>query len=193
MSSEVENRLKIFANMVLRYGRSLTSHDSFEELWILSIMDSVMGWVYIKKFQDSADIVYDVGSGAGFPAVVVAIIDPNVKVIAIDKKKKSVVFMEMVKDRLGLHNLEPVHGDAYKLLRNTKKGGMIISRAVAPISEFVSMLPDDLKLPLFLWKGPRWKEELKGTHMWYPFFEANYELKMKDEVRLRYIVGLERR
>ena len=187
-----EERLKEFASMVLRFGRSFTSHDSFDELWILSIMDSALGWEKILSgYEANIDLVTDVGSGAGFPAIVISILSPDIKVVSVEKRRKAVLFMEMVKERLKLENFHPICED---IRRFTVDRGIIVSRAVAPTDKFLSLLKKvDHRVPVFLWKGPKWKDEMKQVaDIWYPFFKAKYYLSIDGDVRTRFIVGLRR-
>jgi len=192
MTKDVENRLRAYAEMVLRYGKSLTSHDSFEEVWALSILDSVIGWQHVKESCQAyrCDTVTDIGSGAGFPAIVIAILEPQITVRAIEKKKKAVIFMEMVKDRFQLKNFFPQWTDITKE-RITE--GIVTSRAVAPLDEFLSLINSSVFTPLYLWKGPNWMSEFKKYRsVWYPFHEVGYELTIGREKRKRIIVGLKR-
>ena len=187
-----QEKLRTFASMVLKFGRSFTSHDSFDELWILSIMDSMIGWTKIlAEYKGNIDLVTDVGSGAGFPAIVISILSPNIEVISVEKRKKAVLFMEMVKEKLKLENFQPICKDIKKF---TVDSGIIVSRAVAPTGKFLSLLKNvDNRVPVFLWKGPKWKEEIKQIQdIWYPFFKAEYHLSIDGEVRTRFIVGLRR-
>jgi len=187
-----QEKLRTFASMVLKFGRSFTSHDSFDELWILSIMDSAIGWMNILNgYKRNIDLVTDVGSGAGFPAIVISILSPDIKVVSVEKRRKAVLFMEMVKERLKLDNFHPIWGDIKKF---TVDRGIIVSRAVAPTGKFLSLLKNvDNQVPVFLWKGPKWKDELKQVDsIWYPFFKSEYYLYIDNDVRNRFIVGLRR-
>ena len=189
MTNSALEKLEIFTEMVLRYGRSFTSHDTGEELWNLSIMDSVKGWDLVMECFKKPSKVVDVGSGAGFPAIVIAILSPDVDVYAVEKKRKATLFMEMVKDRLGLSNFYVIRDD----IRNVDvSGGIITSRAVAPISRFLTLFRDKDPDAIFLWKGPSWQGEMKDVSMWYPFCVKEYSLKHRKEQKTRYIVGLRR-
>jgi len=192
MNKDIEQKLQVFASMVLRYGKGFTSHDTFEELWILSVLDSVMGWEYVKKTCTIEDCftVTDIGSGAGFPAIVISILEPHLTIRAIEKKRKAIVFMEMVKDRLHLKNFFPEYSD---ITHEKITDGIVTSRAVAPLDDFLSLIHRSVYVPLYLWKGPNWKSEFKKySDIWYPFHEGKYVLELKGEIRKRVVVGLKR-
>jgi 16S rRNA (guanine527-N7)-methyltransferase len=192
MTKEIEQKLRLFVEMVLRYGKSFTSHDTFEELWVLSVLDSVIGWQHVKGAceNESCLAVTDIGSGAGFPAIVVSILEPSITVRAIEKKKKAVIFMEMVKDRLKLKNFFPVCSD---ITNEMITEGIVTSRAVAPLDNFLDLVDRSVYVPMYLWKGPNWRSEFKKYRdVWYPFHEAEYELVFSGEKRKRMVVGLKR-
>ena len=101
--------------------------------------------VYLKHFYDSLTIakvvdlkeketLCDVGTGAGFPGVVLKIVYPNLKVTLVDSLLKRVNYLnEIIKD-LGLTNIEAIHvrGEDYK-----GNFDVVTSRAVANIEKLL--------------------------------------------------------
>lgn len=59
--------------------------------------------------------VLDVGSGAGFPGLVIALADPARRVVLVERNGKKARFLDHVRRRLGLGRLEVVHGDVHAL------------------------------------------------------------------------------
>ena len=102
--------------------------------------------VYLKHFYDSLTItkevdlssvntLCDVGTGAGFPGIVLKIIYPNLQVTLIDSLLKRVNYLnEIIKD-LELDNIVAIHtrGEDYK-----EKFDVVTSRAVANIEKLVT-------------------------------------------------------
>ena len=101
--------------------------------------------VYLKHYYDSLTIVKaidlnkvnslcDVGTGAGFPGIVLKIVFPNLKITLIDSLLKRVKYLnEIIKD-LDLKDIEAIHtrGEDYK-----EKFEVVTSRAVANIEKLV--------------------------------------------------------
>ena len=101
--------------------------------------------VYLKHFYDSLTIakeidltkvetLCDVGTGAGFPGIVLKIMYPNLKVTLIDSLQKRIKYLnEVIKD-LDLKNIEAIHsrGEDFK-----GKYDIVTSRAVANIEKLV--------------------------------------------------------
>ncbi|MDA3730932.1 16S rRNA (guanine(527)-N(7))-methyltransferase RsmG [Niameybacter massiliensis] len=92
--------------------------------------------------QSSIDLtkvetLVDVGTGAGFPGLVLKIAFPNVKITLIDSLNKRLKFLQHVIDTLGLQNIECVHGRAEDLGKNKlyrEKFEVCASRAVANLA-----------------------------------------------------------
>jgi len=101
--------------------------------------------------------VVDVGTGAGFPGVPLAIARPDLSVVLLDALKKRVVFLRRVVEALALSNALPVHERAETYaVREREAFDVAVSRAVAPLPLLL-----ELCLPLVkvggwcvFWKGP---------------------------------------
>lgn len=79
----------------------------------------------------------DVGTGAGFPGIPLAIMNPDIQFVLLDSLNKRIRFILEVKDILGLTNLEAYHGRAEEFGRMPEyreKFDICVSRAVANLS-----------------------------------------------------------
>ena len=102
--------------------------------------------VYLKHFYDSLTIskiidlnmeksLCDLGSGAGFPGIVLKIFYPNLKIVLIDSLNKRVNFLNKVIEELDLKNIIAIHiriEDYAK--KNQEKFDVVTARAVAPLN-----------------------------------------------------------
>ena len=102
--------------------------------------------VYLKHFFDSLTlykvvdlkqeiIMCDVGTGAGFPGIVLKIAFPNLKVILIDSLNKRINFLNEVISILNLKDIEAIHCRMEEYSRkNRNKFDIVVSRAVSNIN-----------------------------------------------------------
>ncbi len=111
--------------------------------------------VYLKHFYDSLTIakvidlkqeetLCDIGTGAGFPGIVLKIIFPNLKITLIDSLNKRIEFLKIVIEELDLNNIEAIHTRAEEYAKkNIEKFDVVTSRAVAPLNILL-----ELSIPL---------------------------------------------
>ena len=81
--------------------------------------------------------VIDVGTGAGFPGIVLKIVYPQLSVVLLDSLNKRVNFLKNVITELGLTDISAIHGRAEDIARNKdyrEKFDLCVSRAVANMS-----------------------------------------------------------
>lgn len=101
--------------------------------------------VYLKHFYDSLTLVKesnlekvetlcDVGTGAGFPGIVLKIVYPNLKVTLIDSLLKRVNYLNRTIEKLNLKNIKAIHtrSEDYK-----GEFDMVTSRAVANLKKLI--------------------------------------------------------
>lgn len=111
--------------------------------------------VYLKHFYDSLTLVLvcdftrveslcDIGTGAGFPGLVLKIIFPHLKVCLIDSLDKRIRFLKEVIDELNLREVEALHTRVEEYAKGHREMfDIVTSRAVARLSVL-----NELCLPL---------------------------------------------
>ncbi len=83
---------------------------------------------------DVSCTVVDLGSGSGLPSVILAIQNPNNRIIAVESKRKKTVFLELVKQELRIKNYEVVTEDVNKWFCESRvRPDVITAKAFAPI------------------------------------------------------------
>ena len=114
--------------------------------------------VYLKHFYDSLSLyrdvnlndnisICDVGSGAGFPGIVLKIVFPNIKITLIDSLNKRVKFLNEIIEKLYLKDIEAIHVrmEEYSAI-NEEKFDVITARAVASIPFLAEISVRSLKI-----------------------------------------------
>ena len=76
----------------------------------------------------------DVGSGAGFPGLVLKILVPDMDLTMLDSLQKRVAFQQETADALGLTGVHPTAGRAEEAVELREKFDVVTSRAVAKLA-----------------------------------------------------------
>ena len=118
--------------------------------------------LYGASFIDEASALLDIGSGAGFPAVPLAVARPDVQVTALEANQKKSLFLKEARDELGLGNLNVVTSRledfdwaGYELLASRA-----LDRAEAILPSIIERL--SAKQRLMLYCGPDLVARLEG-------------------------------
>lgn len=116
---------------------NLTRVSDPEEAAVKIVADSlaVLAWPGSAALPQRL-LVLDVGTGAGYPAVPVALLRPGWRVVAIDATAKKARFVADTVRALGIGNVEAVHARASHW-RDWRTYGLILLRAVGPLAECI--------------------------------------------------------
>jgi len=110
--------------------------------------------------------ILDMGSGAGFPGLVLKIAEPSLEVTLLDSREKRVFFLRHVIRALGLHGgIEAVHGRAEAVPEGPVEAfDCVTSRAFAPLSRFLPLALPYVRAGghVIAMKGPGGLEEAGG-------------------------------
>ena len=135
VSRETQEKLLVYMALLHKWNKvyNLTAVREPSEMVTLHLLDSLSVSPFIK-----ARNLLDVGSGAGLPGIVMAIVKPDLQVTTIDTVQKKAIFMRQVKGELGLENLDVVHARV-ESYQPKQKFEMIISRAFSELALFLKL------------------------------------------------------
>ena len=154
------DKLLIYKYLLLKWNKSinLTSIKN-KEIVTHHFLDCLAVIPFIKSSS-----LLDVGTGAGLPGIVIAIIKPDIKISLIDKVGKKIAFIKRVLAELDIKNVQ-THHSRVELMTSEEKYDGIISRAFSNMGDFVQITKHLLKKQ-GVWYGMKSKkilnDEMKG-------------------------------
>jgi 16S rRNA (guanine527-N7)-methyltransferase len=99
----------------------------------------------------------DIGSGSGFPGLVLAAALPRTNVTLVEKKAERCSFLQLAVDEMGLSNVEVVHSDAEQWSEGVASCDLVTSRSVAKPGAMIELVAPLLALggAAVLWGTPK--------------------------------------
>lgn len=194
VSRETAERLDQFGTLVQKWSRriNLVSPADLPHLWTRHILDSAQ----LAQFApDTAARWVDLGSGGGFPGLVLAILfqerRPDIGITLVESDGRKAAFLHHAANELGLtarvvtqrlESLEPLGAD------------VLSARALAPLPVLLShaerhLSPDGIAI---FPKGRSWADELAEARNNWQFEVAIHESLTDDQARILIIEGLSR-
>jgi 16S rRNA (guanine527-N7)-methyltransferase len=183
--NDAENLAK-FIDLMLKYNKThnLTAITEENDVVYKHLLDSLLP---INLFNDGLRVL-DIGCGAGFPSIPLAIVKKNINITAIDSVTKKVNFVEMVKNTLNLSNLSVYHTRIEDFARKNEfreSFDIVISRAVAPLNVIIEYSAPFLKNGgcIYSYKGVNYEEELKTAQNALKLLNCTVEDVVKYNVK----------
>ncbi len=152
-------RLDIFARRLMEWNRihNLTGSKTYEEIH-LQIMDSIWPLTFLPPFES----LLDIGTGAGFPGMVLAVVLPDTECTLCEPIKKRASFLRFICLEL---NLENVNVEARRIEElDPRPYNMITSRAVAETKTLIEWCRPfvDKNTQILFYKGEKVQSEIEG-------------------------------
>ncbi|HPF82881.1 MAG TPA: 16S rRNA (guanine(527)-N(7))-methyltransferase RsmG [Bacilli bacterium] len=154
--------------------------------------------VYLKHFYDSLTItkiidlnkeenLCDVGTGAGFPGIVLKILFPNLKVTLIDALDKRIKFLNIIIEELDLKNIETIHARSEEYgVKNREMYDVVTARAVANLPVLLEYcVPLVKKEKYFIPLKANISQEIINSQ------NAIKELSVVEENRIEFLLPIE--
>ena len=145
---------------------NLTAITDPEEFMVKHFEDSISIIEYPEYIE--AKTVMDLGTGAGFPGVPLAISSDDKQFILVDSLNKRLKVIEEFCTQLDINNVKTVHGRAEELARNKQyrdSFDLVVSRAVANLTTLTELALPFVKVGGYFlsYKGPEAEEELASA------------------------------
>lgn len=157
LSARQISQFERYAELLVEWNQkiNLTAITDMEDIYVKHFYDSLL----LEFFFHPQESLCDVGSGAGFPGLPLALHNDAIQITLMEPIEKKCLFLRTAVEQLGLNNVEVlnVRAESYK----EKLFKYVVSRAVAPLN-----ILSELCLPLvdvnghfIAMKGPKAFEE----------------------------------
>ena len=151
ISEEQYKQLELFYDLLIEWNNkiNLTGITVKEDVYLKHFYDSLTLFRDIELNKEIS--ICDVGTGAGFPGIVLKIVFPNLKITLIDSLNKRIVYLNEVINKLGLKDIEAIHTrmEDYSKL-NEEKYDYITARAVSNLRVLSEICVKSVKLNGYL-------------------------------------------
>ena len=161
VSRETKERLIIFADLVQKWSPkiNLVAPGTLPRLWDRHICDSIQLSTHVTK---GLNTWVDLGSGGGFPGIVLAILRENTKTTLVESDKRKAAFLRTALRETSTNGT--VLAERIERISPLRSDG-VSARALAPLDQLLTyadrhMVPDG---KAFFMKGARYREEVEAA------------------------------
>tara|TARA_X000000950_G_scaffold169384_1_gene206597 strand:+ start:1313 stop:1900 length:588 start_codon:yes stop_codon:yes gene_type:complete len=186
-SDKQEHKIKTFINLALDFNKThnIFSREAYDEVYENDILDCKPLIDHIKKNKS----LLDLGSGGGFPGILLSITRPENKISLLESNNKKCYFLKKVTHELNLKNTKIINKTITKK-NKLGKFDIITSRAFATIKKTIDLTKtnahQNTKYLLLKGKVSNIKKELKDIDK----NMFRYEIINQDTTKERNIVLL---
>ena len=163
LTDKMIDQLNEYASYLKEYNEkiNLTAITEYEEVLDKHFYDSLL--LVDRKLEGS---LVDVGTGAGFPGVVLKIAIPELKVLLIEPIQKRCVFLNSLIEKLGLKDIEVINtrGEDYSL-KHREEYDYVTARAVSNLNNLIEVCGAMVKEKGFFicLRGKDGRQEIKNA------------------------------
>lgn len=191
ITEQQAKQFQTYYEMIVEWNQkiNLTSITEYEEVIWKHFIDSALMILSNQIDLTEQKTVLDMGTGAGFPGIVLAILCPNYQFTLVDSLQKRIEFLKLVTEELHLNNVSLYHGRAEdygndESFRN--RYDYVVSRAVAELPVLLEYCIPFVKQGGYFisYKGKKYREEIESST--HAFSELSCKLQHVDEYTLKY-------
>ncbi len=185
LSAEMFERFKIYHGLLVKWQKqiNLVSPKTIEQAWHRHFYDSAQ---ILQYFPKDARVVADLGSGAGFPGLVLKILNPELNMNLVESDERKCLFLRTVSRETGLD--VSIHNERIERVTESFVPDIVTARALADLTkllEFSSVWNRKSKsLQLILLKGEKADEELALARQTFAFSVDSYPSVTESRARV---------
>jgi 16S rRNA (guanine527-N7)-methyltransferase len=169
-------RLETLIAMLVEENRqqNLVSAASLDQVWLRHIVDSAQLLPYVPR--ETSTPWLDLGTGAGFPGLVIAALRPECEVVMVESRTRRIEWLDRARIAMGLDNAR-VAGQRLELVESFPVS-VISARAFAPLEKLLT-ISSRFSTSDTVWllpKGRSAKQELEDLRKWRHMFHVEQSL-----------------
>ena len=186
VSRETRRRLEVFVETLERWQKAinLVGRNTMDGVWKRHILDSAQ---VVPLIPATAETLADLGTGGGFPGLVIAAMRPDLRVTLIESDARKAAFLGEVGRRMGLEN-QPKIAISRIEAAPPAAADVVTARALAPLRQLLHWAQrhrKDTAICLFH-KGKGWQTEVEEAKKEWDFSpEPIASVTDRDAVILR--------
>lgn len=194
--SYLTDKFSIYYRSLLEWNSkfNLTAITDISDIQIKHFIDSIAADKFIKDFNN----VCDIGCGAGFPGIPLAILNPNVKFTLVDSVNKKISFINHIISQLNLHNVTALHSRAEDFAKNNfQKFDCGVARAVATLPTLAEYIIPLIKINGYFiaYKGKNYQEEIESANKIIKILNSHieyiYQYQLAQDEQ-RYLISIKK-
>ncbi len=197
------NKFNKYYSLLIEWNKkiNLTTITDYEDVIKKHFLDSVLLLKVLKKDLFTLKNIIDVGTGAGFPGIPLAIMLPDAKFTLVDSLNKRIQFLNEVIEILEIDNINLIHARAEELggdANYREKYDICVSRAVAALPLLLEYCSPFIKKEgvLYMYKSVKVEEEIYSAENALSILNCsiNKNILLSDENNfIRYILEIEKK
>ena len=186
VSRETRDQLEAMVHVLMRWQKAinLVGKATLEDIWTRHILDSAQ---LAPLIPPTAQTLVDLGSGAGFPGLVLAACRPNLEVTLVEADARKAAYLGEAARRMGLAKPPKIVIGRIEAIPSAK-ADVVTARALAPLRQLLAWASphrSDTAICLFH-KGKGWQAELaEAMKEWDISYQSLSSVTDRDAVLLR--------
>ncbi len=191
VSREMAEKLRLYHELLLKWQKAinLISSSTINDAWSRHFIDSMQVARYIPE---GTKIIADLGSGAGFPGLVLAIMRPEIEVHLVESDERKAQFLRTVSRETTAASI--VHNMRIEEAYAAVKPDVITARALASLNDLCAyVMPwaeQNLALQMLFMKGENAPQEIKFAQKQYKFDVEGYQSETSKQARILHLRNL---
>ncbi|AQQ70408.1 Ribosomal RNA small subunit methyltransferase G [Limihaloglobus sulfuriphilus] len=169
LSDKQIEQLKLFAQLLQDHNKylNLTRITEIDQIWTRHFEDSLQALAVLEtlRLPGRKNSLIDIGSGGGFPALVLAVALPDWNIVSVEATGKKARFQHTAAEKMGLNNVD-IYPERAEILANQfdfrGQFDAAVTRAMGRLSIISELTMPFIKTggKFICWKGPKLDQEL---------------------------------